>query len=84
MKKPQSEKPGQPKRVSIDEIVNVLSHRPVATTRERGWNGVTVDLYRPLPDCSERYPALDHHLICYCPSGSADSSRGATESFMKA
>src|SRR6516225_5044716 len=65
-----------PKLVSIDEIVDILSHRYTATTRERGWSGVTVDLYRPLKDCSERYPALDHHLICYCPSGHARLIQG--------
>ncbi|GJH08493.1 helix-turn-helix transcriptional regulator [Caballeronia novacaledonica] len=62
--------------VSIDEIVHVLSHRPIATTREREWSGVTVDMYAPLPDVSDRYPALDHHLICYCPSGSARLVQG--------
>jgi AraC family transcriptional regulator len=70
---PQSrfETTGPPKLVTIDEIVNVLSHRPVATTRERGWTGVTVDMYRALPNISERYPPLDHHLICYCPTASS-------------
>ncbi|WP_420997393.1 helix-turn-helix domain-containing protein [Cupriavidus sp. 30B13] len=61
--------PGQP--VSIDKIVDIKSRRPSATTRERGWSGVTVDLYPPQPDCAVAYPALDHHLICYCPSGRA-------------
>lgn len=61
--------PDRRKLVSIDEIVDILSHRPVATTRERGWNGVTVDLYHPLNECSEKYPALDHHMISYCPWG---------------
>lgn len=64
------------KPVTIDEIVHVLSHRPTATTREREWSGVTVDMYAPLPDVSERYPALDHHLICYCPYGSARLVQG--------
>lgn len=64
------------KPVSIDEIVHVLSHRPTATTREREWPGVTVDMYAPLPNISERYPALDHHLICYCPTGSARLVQG--------
>lgn len=63
--------PARPKLVSIEEIIDIKSRRPVATTRERGWGGVTVDLYAPVPDCSHNYPALDHHLICYCPSGSA-------------
>lgn len=64
------------KPVTIDEIVNVLSHRPTATTREREWPGVTVDMYASLPNISERYPPLDHHLICYCPSGSARLVQG--------
>jgi AraC family transcriptional regulator len=64
------------KPVSIDEIVRVLSHRPTATTREREWPGVTVDMYAPLPNVSERYPALDHHLICYCPTGNARLVQG--------
>jgi AraC family transcriptional regulator len=63
--------PHQGKLVSIEEIIDIKSRRPVATSRERGWSGVTVDLYHPRPDCSQKYPALDHHLICYCPSGRA-------------
>ncbi|MGV1793095.1 helix-turn-helix domain-containing protein [Rhizobium lusitanum] len=59
------------KLVSIEEIIDIKTRRPIATTRGRGWDGVTVDLYRPRPDCSQTYPALDHHLICYCPSGRA-------------
>lgn len=62
--------------VSINEIVHVLSHRPTATTRERDWSGVTVDMYAPLSGISERYPPLDHHLICYCPKGSARLVQG--------
>ncbi len=73
---PLSPRIGKSDLVTIDEIVNVLSHRPVATTRERGWGGVTVDMYRPLRGISERYPALDHHLICYCPEGSARLVQG--------
>lgn len=66
----QLERPERPAFVSIDEIVNIKPRRPTATSRERGWSGVTVDLYRPRADFSQSYPALDHHLICYCPSGS--------------
>ncbi len=66
----------QPKLVSIAEIVSVLSHRPIATTRERGWSGVTVDMYKALSNISERYPALDHHVICYCPFGTARLVQG--------
>jgi len=69
MAEQQAGTPDQRKLVSIAEIVDILSHRPVATTRKRDWNGVTVDLYHPLAECSERYPALDHHMISYCPWG---------------
>ncbi|SDC87455.1 helix-turn-helix domain-containing protein [Paraburkholderia lycopersici] len=65
-----------PSQVSIDDIVHVLSHRATATTRGREWTGVTVDMYAALPDVSERYPALDHHLICFCPYGSARLVQG--------
>jgi len=64
------------KRVTIDEIVHVLSHRATITTRGREWAGVTVDMYAALPNVSERYPPLDHHLICFCPSGSARLVQG--------
>lgn len=76
MADPQFHHPAQPERVSIHDIFNVLSHRPFATTRERGWSGITVDLYDPLPDVSEHYPPLDHHVICYCPYGSARLVQG--------
>lgn len=64
------------RQVSIDDIVHVLSHRATATTRGREWTGVTVDMYAALPNVSERYPALDHHLICFCPYGSARLVQG--------
>ncbi|NYH16464.1 AraC family transcriptional regulator [Paraburkholderia bryophila] len=59
------------KLISIDEILSARPQRPIATTRERGWSGVTADLHRPYFGCAERHAGLDHHLICYCPSGSA-------------
>jgi AraC family transcriptional regulator len=62
---------GQPRLITIDEILLARPQRPIATTRGRGWNGVTVDVHRPYFGCSERYAGLDHHLIGYCPSGSA-------------
>lgn len=63
--------PERRKLVSIDEIVGIKSHPPVSTTRTRGWDGLTIDLYAARTNCYAKYPALDHHLICYCPSGSA-------------
>lgn len=62
--------PCRAKLISIDEILNARPQRPIATTRERGWNGLTADLHRPYFGCAESYAGLDHHLICYCPSGS--------------
>ncbi|WP_260858216.1 helix-turn-helix domain-containing protein [Paraburkholderia sp. BCC1885] len=59
------------KLISIDEILNARPQQPIATTRARGWTGVTVDLHRPYLGCAESYAGLDHHLVCYCPSGSA-------------
>ncbi len=55
--------------LSIEEILHARSQLPKATTRGRNWGGVTVDLHRPYFNCEESYPGLDHHLICYCPSG---------------
>ncbi len=68
----------RPQLISIEEILNARPQQPIATTRARGWNGVTVDLHRPYFGCAESYAGLDHHLIGYCPSGSAKltQSRG--------
>ncbi|MEW6341855.1 MAG: AraC family transcriptional regulator [Paraburkholderia sp.] len=62
---------GRPRLISIDEILHARPQQPLATTRGRGWKGVTVDVHRPYFGCSEKYAGLDHHLIGYCPSGSA-------------
>ncbi len=64
------------KPLSIDDVVDALPHRPISTTRERGWSGVTVDVYRMLADCAGSYPAMDHHLVCYVPSGRARLLQG--------
>ena len=57
--------------LSIDDILDARPQKPVTTTRERGWSGITLDLHRPYFNCSESYPGLDHHVICYHPSGGA-------------
>lgn len=59
------------KLLSIEDILVARPQRPIATTRGRGWTGITVDLHRPYYDCAESYPGLDHHLINYRPSGSS-------------
>jgi AraC family transcriptional regulator len=57
--------------LSIDEILRARPQMPVASTRGRGWNGVTVDVHRAYFKVSESYAGLDHHMVHYCPSGSA-------------
>lgn len=69
MTEPQLESLARPAPISIEEIINIKARRPTSTSRERGWGGITVDLYRPRKDFFQSYPALDHHLVCYCPSG---------------
>jgi AraC family transcriptional regulator len=59
------------KLLSIEEILHARPQQPIATTRHRGWNGVTVDVHRPYFKCAEGYAGLDHHLVCYSPAGSA-------------
>ncbi len=67
---------GRTKPISIEGVLGVLPATPYATTRERGWSGVTVDLYRAVPDCSAAYPAFDHHSVYYCLSGGARLVQG--------
>ncbi|PZO90314.1 MAG: AraC family transcriptional regulator [Sphingomonas sanxanigenens] len=55
--------------ISIDEILDARPQRPTATSRDRGWDGVIVDVHAPRIDCAENHPGLDHHLISYCVSG---------------
>lgn len=57
--------------LSIEEIVDRKSQPPYLTSRGRGWGDIAFDLYRAKSDCAAQYPALDHHLISYCPSGTA-------------
>lgn len=56
--------------ISVEEILHARPQRPLATSRQRGWDGVTLDFHRPYIGCAESYAGLDHHLINYCPSGS--------------
>jgi AraC family transcriptional regulator len=56
-------------RTSIGAVLLHLPDAPIATTRNRGWSGVTLDLHAFAPHYLVGAPARDHHLICYCPSG---------------
>lgn len=68
--------PDRPKLITIEDILHARPQLPKSTTRGRGWGGLTVDLHRPYFNCAESYPGLDHHLICYCPSGSSRLVQG--------
>ncbi len=68
--------PDRSKLITIEDILHARPQLPKATTRNRGWDGLTVDLHGPYFNCAESYPGLDHHLICYCPSGSARLVQG--------
>jgi AraC family transcriptional regulator len=56
-------------RTSIASVLSELPDAPVATSRNRGWDGVTLDLHNFTPSYSVALPPRDHHLVCYCPSG---------------
>lgn len=56
-------------RTSIAAVLNELPDAPVATTRGRGWSGITLDLHGFSSEYFLDAPPRDHHLICYCPSG---------------
>lgn len=60
-----------PHTISIAKVLDILPDSPVSTTRERGWPGLTLDVHKNRPGYAVHTPAHDHHLICYCHSGSA-------------
>jgi AraC family transcriptional regulator len=61
--------PPAQQRVSIGAVPQHLPDAPIATTRDRGWSGITLDLHAFAPQYVVAAPARDHHLICYCPYG---------------
>lgn len=63
--------PGQGAPVSIGEIPRALPYQSALTSRERSWQGVTVDVYRSLQARSARHAQRDHHMVLFCQSGSA-------------
>ncbi len=56
-------------RTSIASVLSELPDAPVASSRDRGWDGVTLDLHDFTPSYAVALPPRDHHLVCYCPSG---------------
>lgn len=57
-------------QVSVDEIMNLKLRRPYSTSRDRGWNNITIDIYDATTNFHREYPPLDHLLLCYNISGS--------------
>lgn len=57
--------------LSIADIFGHIPDRPVSTTRDRGWSGITLDVHKSCRDYSVSTPGHDHHLVCYCTSGSS-------------
>ncbi len=68
--------PFRRKLLSIEDILRARPQQPVATSRNRGWGGVTIDLHPRYLNCAESYSGLDHHLINYCLSGSGRLVQG--------
>ena len=62
---------GRKKLLTIEEMLHARPQKPLASTRDRGWGGITLDHHRPYLKCAEVYPGLDHHLVCYHTAGSA-------------
>jgi AraC family transcriptional regulator len=55
---------------TIEESLGYQPNKPVASSRGRLWAGITIDIHSAVPDLELDAPALDHHLVAYCPSGS--------------
>lgn len=55
--------------LSIDTVLAALPDAPVMSTRDRDWEGVTLDMFGSMPKFAFHALAHDHHLIVYCPSG---------------
>lgn len=55
-----------PHRLTIGSVIHHIPAEPVATSRDRGWTGVTIDVYEQMPVSMKAVPAYDHHLVGYC------------------
>ena len=59
---------------SILTIENSLSYMGttslMATSRGRGWKGITYDVYGHVPNLDLDTPPVDHHALAYCLQGS--------------
>ncbi len=55
-------------------IESALGHQPdapIATSRDKRWSGVTVDIHDRVEKFELDAPPLDHHIVIYTPHGSA-------------
>ena len=68
--------PNRSEPITIDGVLRALPVSPFLTTRQREWSGVTIDLYRPVPNCASSYSAFDHHSLYYVPLGGARLVQG--------
>ncbi|UPG92656.1 helix-turn-helix domain-containing protein [Luteibacter aegosomatissinici] len=63
--------PQAPTALSIDAILHARPQLPLATSRGRGWSGVTLDVHRSYSNVAESYAPLDHHMVHLCTSGAS-------------
>lgn len=57
--------------LTIENSVSYMtSNGLVATSRKRGWNGLTFDVYTLVSDIELDLPCADHHAVGYCLQGS--------------
>lgn len=53
-------------RITIASVIDRVTEAPVATSRNRGWSGATIDTYERMPVNMKNVPAYDHHVLAYC------------------
>lgn len=58
------------KLASISDVLKHQPDGPIATSRARNWQGMTVDYHKPSPKYYLSAPALDHHVVICTPHGS--------------
>jgi AraC family transcriptional regulator len=56
--------------LTIENSISYMNRAQIATSRGRGWNGVTFDLYGAVSNVELDVPPSDHHALAYCLQGS--------------
>ena len=63
---------GPSSTLTIDNSLSYMgTDSLLATSRARGWKGVTYDIYGHVADVDLDTPPVDHHALAYCLRGSA-------------